>query len=312
MSASVPRGLVTAIINFSLDGILAVDSEHRIMLWNSALQRMFGLTRDQVIGRTLEEAAPFLLEAEGEKILKAALGGSAVHGREHAIVDQKTGEEGWYQSHCFPVKGDEGVVAALVIIRDMTEAKWTQYSLRLAQERESELLAELQKHGVVSSRPGSVETPSEGKATPEGGRSPAPEAELAGQASSPAAAGSGSASPPDPMVFDRRAALGYLAGDESLLSEMAEIFADTWPDLSASLEEAVNEGKAPEILGHAQKLKGMVAALGGHRSTWASSELENLAKENKTEDAAKVWGRLKGEVARLLEATASLFKRPAA
>jgi HPt (histidine-containing phosphotransfer) domain-containing protein len=104
------------------------------------------------------------------------------------------------------------------------------------------------------------------------------------------------------MVFDRDAALGYLEGKKELMAEMAEIFLSTWEDLLLSLEVAIRDRKGEEAMGMTQSLKGMAASLGGHRTTWAASELESTLREECWEEAPRILLRLRPQAIRLARA----------
>ena len=68
-----------ALIDASVDGILAFDRECRYVAWNRAMESISGVSRDQVLGKRAFDVFPFLKETGEEKYLLEALAGDLAH-----------------------------------------------------------------------------------------------------------------------------------------------------------------------------------------------------------------------------------------
>src|SRR4051812_21154840 len=105
------------------DGVLGFDTECRYTIWNSAMERISGLPRTQVIGRVAFEVFPFLTEIGEDRYFYSALAGQSVRseGREYKIVE--AGRSGIFDGEYSPLHDSQGtIVGGIGIIRDRTEA----------------------------------------------------------------------------------------------------------------------------------------------------------------------------------------------
>src|SRR2546428_5068850 len=66
-SVALDRERSYAILANIADGIVAVDREGRVALWNAAAERITGVPTSEALGRTVAEALQRDLEAEGEE-----------------------------------------------------------------------------------------------------------------------------------------------------------------------------------------------------------------------------------------------------
>jgi PAS domain S-box-containing protein len=57
-TASVPRGLVEAILGSASDAIIATDADGRISFWNPGATRIFGFTSEEAVGSSLDLIIP--------------------------------------------------------------------------------------------------------------------------------------------------------------------------------------------------------------------------------------------------------------
>lgn len=55
--------LFELLINNNLDGMFAFDLECRYTVWNPAMQRFFGFTKAEVLGKCAVEVFPFLKQS---------------------------------------------------------------------------------------------------------------------------------------------------------------------------------------------------------------------------------------------------------
>ena len=113
-----------AILNTATDAILSIDDDHRIVLFNDAAQRIFGYSRDEVLGKNLNMLIPpqygdhyalvrRFLETKDPKVIEKALSIKAL---------KRDGEE-------FPIALGlsyhemEGSITFTAIIRNVSEQK---------------------------------------------------------------------------------------------------------------------------------------------------------------------------------------------
>ena len=57
-TASVPQSLIEAILGTASDAIIASDADGRIIFWNPGATRIFGVTSQEAVGRTLDLIIP--------------------------------------------------------------------------------------------------------------------------------------------------------------------------------------------------------------------------------------------------------------
>jgi PAS domain S-box-containing protein len=117
------------------DGILAVDSQLRYLIWNPAMERISGLGANEVIGKSAVEVFPFLKEIGEDQVMLAVIEGerASTHRRPYST---SAGKHGYFEAVYSPVRTDEGdVVAALGLIRDASERSLIQ-ELRMPDAKE--------------------------------------------------------------------------------------------------------------------------------------------------------------------------------
>ncbi len=94
------------------EGILAYDIDFNLVIWNCALERMFGITRDEVLGRHAFEVFPFLRETDEHEAWHAALRGEHVRrqDQEYAAAGKKLRFDAEYR----PVRNDLGEIVGCI------------------------------------------------------------------------------------------------------------------------------------------------------------------------------------------------------
>jgi PAS domain S-box-containing protein len=106
--------LLTRLVDASVDGMFAFDRDFRLTAWNRAMQRISGLTRDEVLGKSALEIFPFLQET---KVLE---------GKESVSQNHHYGPSatGIFQSHYSPLLDDaSSIVGGIAVITDITARK---------------------------------------------------------------------------------------------------------------------------------------------------------------------------------------------
>ena len=130
-----PR-LSHAIVENSLDGILAFDFGQRLVLWNAAMERMTGLLKSQVLGGSVFDVLPFLQEIVEDKQFADIAPGQSIALGERPYFIASSHRRGWVEAHYAALRGhSDEVVGTLVILREVTEHKRASERLKESQNR---------------------------------------------------------------------------------------------------------------------------------------------------------------------------------
>jgi PAS domain S-box-containing protein len=122
----------TSIIESAGEGILVIDQNSTVMLWNEAAERMFGYTKDEMVGELLTRIVPEQhLEQHNTSMKEATLTGNLAHpGVTHEVSGRrKDGTE-------FPMEliVSQWTISAETyysgILRDITERKQAEEAIR--------------------------------------------------------------------------------------------------------------------------------------------------------------------------------------
>ena len=120
-------------INSSMDGLLAFDPECRYTLWNPAMERISGHSREEVLGQCAFDVFPFLKQIGEDTHFYGALEGKTSFTQERPYRTP-AGRQGFFEAHYMPIKNAQGqILGGLAVIRDITERKKTQEALRLSE-----------------------------------------------------------------------------------------------------------------------------------------------------------------------------------
>lgn len=130
------------LVQSSMEGILAFDSEGRYTVWNSALERIFGINEVARLGKKASDLCPFFHLSGGLNCYRDTLAGKGVLATDVPYVVTETGKQVFLDAHFSPLLDDEGkIIGGLAIIRDVTERKRATDALR----RSEAYLAEAQR-----------------------------------------------------------------------------------------------------------------------------------------------------------------------
>jgi PAS domain S-box-containing protein len=141
------RAVFERLIYSSVDGIFAFDRECRYTAWNPAMERIFGVSKLQTLGKCAFEVFPALQESGADKFYLEALAGKTVV---RPYVVPGTAEQRFFEGHYSPLLDESGeIIGGLAIIREITERKRAEEALRRAHDeleiRVQERTAELAK-----------------------------------------------------------------------------------------------------------------------------------------------------------------------
>jgi PAS domain S-box-containing protein len=114
-------------------GLIALDCEFRFTFWNGAMEKIAGLTAEQVLGRRARDVFPYL--GEQDELLRRALRGETVSAK-NRYTDPRRAREGLLDGYFTPFVDDEGeTVGVVCVIHDLTAQKRTEELLEETERR---------------------------------------------------------------------------------------------------------------------------------------------------------------------------------
>ncbi len=125
------------LINCILDGVFAFDLECRCTIWNPAMKKILRVSRDEILGKNVFEVFPFLKETGEEAYFHKALCGESAIAKGRVFEIPETGEQRFFDVHYCPIwretelgKGERQIIGGLGLVKDITERKLAEDSLR--------------------------------------------------------------------------------------------------------------------------------------------------------------------------------------
>ena len=126
------------LVRSSPQGVFAFDRDLHLTLWSSALERMTGVTADEILGQRPEL---FGVSYGGSGVLSAME--SAINGRSVTLSDEpfafgRAGRRGFFEATIAPVYGEAGIIlGGVAFLHDTTEQRGLEEALRQAQKMEA-------------------------------------------------------------------------------------------------------------------------------------------------------------------------------
>jgi PAS domain S-box-containing protein len=125
---------VAAIVESSDDAILSKDLTGQIMSWNQAASRIFGYSREEILGSSILRLIPNELHHEEKTILAKIRAGERIDHYETVRIT-KSGERIDVSLSISPIRDDSGaIVGASKTLRDISAKKRTEASLIQAEK----------------------------------------------------------------------------------------------------------------------------------------------------------------------------------
>jgi HPt (histidine-containing phosphotransfer) domain-containing protein len=103
------------------------------------------------------------------------------------------------------------------------------------------------------------------------------------------------------MIFDKGCFLSRLEGDELLASEIIAMFLQECPKLLANVHQAAEQRNASRLVRAVHSLKGSVGDLAAPQAFEAARDLEQMAREERLEDADAALRSLEVALHRLVQ-----------
>jgi PAS domain S-box-containing protein len=117
------RRLLSFIVESTDDGVIGKTPEGIIISWNHAAERMFGYTRNEIVGRHISTIVPHKKRGELDEILKKIMQGTGISNLQTQRV-RKDGEIIEVELTISPIVDEEGqTIGASTISRDITFRK---------------------------------------------------------------------------------------------------------------------------------------------------------------------------------------------
>ncbi|HUS11154.1 MAG TPA: PAS domain S-box protein, partial [Pyrinomonadaceae bacterium] len=127
---------LTRLLDASVDGIIAFDCDCRYIAWNSGMERIVGLEREEVLGKCAFDLFPFLKETGEDKCFRAALRGETATSENRSYAVPATGRQGLFEGEYSPLfDADNNIVGGIAVIHDITERKRAEEAAQEAHQR---------------------------------------------------------------------------------------------------------------------------------------------------------------------------------
>jgi len=154
---------VQQIINSAQEGVIVYDQDLRYLVWNRFMERLTGITSEEVLGKHPSEIFPFL-QAEGiVKRLESVLSGEV---EVFDVVDfpftiPATGKTGWASDLSSPLLNVRGeIIGITATVRDITDRK--RFELELHEAKEAAESANIAKSTFLANMSHEIRTPMNG------------------------------------------------------------------------------------------------------------------------------------------------------
>ncbi len=126
------------LLKSSTEGIVGIDRDYRITLWNPAMEALTGHMPGAVLGQNIFSLLPVDRGTAVEAAWRSALEGQATDIRDRSYIVPKTRQPGIFEARYAPVYGDEGeILGGVAFMRDTTQRHDMEETLRQSQKMEA-------------------------------------------------------------------------------------------------------------------------------------------------------------------------------
>jgi len=128
--------ILLQLLDASVDGVVAFDRDCRFIAWNSAMERITGLARAAVLGKSAFEVFPFLKETGEDKCLYAALAGEHSTSENRPYTVPETSRVGFFKGYYSPLHDQHNeIIGGIAVMHDITAGKRAAESAQEAHQR---------------------------------------------------------------------------------------------------------------------------------------------------------------------------------
>lgn len=116
--------IAEALIENNTDGVVCFNRDNKILLWNKAMELMFGISRQDALYKNFFSIFSCLTESGNEVNFQIVFDGIPVHPTNKFYHIDNTGKTGYFNADLFPLRNDdERIVAIAAIFHPITEKK---------------------------------------------------------------------------------------------------------------------------------------------------------------------------------------------
>jgi PAS domain S-box-containing protein len=132
------ESLLRRIVESISEGIIILDEAYRITFWNGAMEKVSREKREDVVGKVIWEEFPHLVEQSVDNMMRQAMAGNTIH-REDIPFYLADGTTGFTTETYLPVFGENGRNRVVGVVRDITDRKQKEDTLRATNEQLKEM-----------------------------------------------------------------------------------------------------------------------------------------------------------------------------
>jgi PAS domain S-box-containing protein len=158
-AASGSRDRLTGIVESAMDAIVAIDEQHRIVVFNATAEKMFGCSADEALDHSLERFIPQQFRARHvehiARFAEAGVTNRSMGGLRPLTALRTNGQEFPIEASISQVKvGDANLFT--VIVRDVTDRQQAEQKLRESNDLNVSILQSLRGHLAVLDSEGRI------------------------------------------------------------------------------------------------------------------------------------------------------------
>lgn len=125
------------IIASAREGIVVLDREGRLLVWNSFMEEISGFPAAEVLCTHPVPRFPFLRNYDFDRMLQRTLAGGNIDSPDMFFDGGGKGRRGWFAAHFSPLRDADGAITrVIVVVNDVTERKELERHLLEISERE--------------------------------------------------------------------------------------------------------------------------------------------------------------------------------